>query len=157
MSHPPAVVEHLQELAAGLRELHRALLDEQRAEYEQAHGPVGGPPQLFQLVLHDPAFAWLRVLSEFMADLEALLDEKEPPSTLEATAIRQELEQVLSAASSPMFWDRCLPLLQVPPVAMAYGRVRSALARLPATPRPGGAAEARADHRWAATRGKRQR
>jgi hypothetical protein len=70
--------EQLQGVAAALRVLHRALLDEQRAEHERAHGPVGSG-QLLHLATSDPSFAWLRVLSEFMADLDALLDEPPPP------------------------------------------------------------------------------
>jgi hypothetical protein len=146
---------HVEELAAGLRDLHRALLEEQRLEHERSHGSVGGG-QLLQLVAHDPSFAWLRVLSEFMADLDALLDEADEPSELEAGALRQELEQVFSAATSERFWDRCLPLLQVPPVAMAYARVRAALGKLPQSPPLGGIAEAQANHRWAAVREKRR-
>src|SRR3954470_18329375 len=128
----------VQEVAAALTHLHRALLDEQRTEHERAHGPVA-PGQLLHLALNDPSFAWLRVLSEFMTDLDALLDEEDPPSELEAGALRWELQEVLSAAAERGFWDRCLPLLQVPAVAMAYGRLRSVLERLPAAPPAGGA------------------
>jgi hypothetical protein len=125
---------HLPELAAALKELHLALLDEERREYVLAHGPIAGPTQLLTLAMTDPTFAWLRVLSEFMADLDELLDEDEPPSDLEAAALRQELEQVLSAAGPATFWDRCRPLLQLPPVAIAYARVRAVLGRLPEPP-----------------------
>jgi hypothetical protein len=156
MSTSPARLrEELQELAAGLAELHRALLAEQRAEHERAHGAVGAG-QLLHLATSDPAFSWLRVLSEFMADLDALLDEPEPPSELEAGALRWELEEVFSAAWGT-FWDRCVPLLQVPAVSMAYSRVRAALARLPKPPPPGGTEEARANHRWAVARSQRRR
>jgi hypothetical protein len=142
-------------LAEGLRQLHRALLDEQRAEYQQTHGPIAGGVQLLNLVMHDPAFVWLRVLSEFMADLDGLLDEEEPPSAAEAAALRQELEQVFSSAASPIFWDRCLPLLQAPHVAMAYAQVRAALATLPAGPAPAVPGEVRPENRWAVARGAR--
>jgi hypothetical protein len=147
----------LEELAAGLRELHRALLAEQRAEYEQLHGPIASGGRLLQLAAHDPSFAWLRVLLEFMADLDALLDEVEPPSDLEAAALRQELEQVFSAADSERFWDRCLPLLQAPSVAMAYARVRTALGKLPAAARSPVPGAGEAQHRWAVARGRRRK
>jgi hypothetical protein len=145
----------VQEVAGALTHLHRALLDEQRTEYERAHGPVA-PAQLLNLALHDPSFAWLRVLSEFMTDVDALLEEADPPSELEASALRWELEEVLSAAAERGFWDRCQPLLQVPAVAMAYGRLRSVLTRLPPPPPAGGGEEARANHRWAIARAGRR-
>jgi hypothetical protein len=162
MSHPSSQSEPpaghwllLQELSSALKDLHQSLLEEERAAHERAHGPVGGSAQLLDLLLHDPSFAWLRVLSEFMADLDGLLDEQEPPIDAEAAALRLELEQVLSAASSPQFWDRCVPLLQSPRVAMAYAHVRTVLASLPGGPAADVPTELHAKHRWAAARAQR--
>jgi hypothetical protein len=143
---------NLRELATGLRELHRGLLEEQRAEYESGHGPVAGGVQLLHLATHEPSFAWLRVLSALMVDLDALLDEDEPPSTEEQGALRRELEELFSPAAPEGFWDRCLPMVQAPHVTMGYARVRAALARLPLAPPPDVAAELHAKHRWAVAR-----
>ncbi len=114
----------LQEIAAGLLDLHRALLAEQRAAYEHTRGPIIGGAQLLHLTIHDPAFAWLRVLSALATDLDELLDQPEPPSDEEAGAVRAELEETFSPRAPDDFWSRCAPLLQAPPVAMAYARVR---------------------------------
>jgi hypothetical protein len=142
----------LQEIAAGLLDLHRALLAEQRAEYERTRGPIVGGAQLLHLTIHDPAFAWLRVLSALATDLDELLEQPEPPSDEEAGAVRTELEETLSPRAPDGFWSRCAPLLQAPPVAMAYARVRAALSRLPPPSPPDTAAELHAKHRWAVAR-----
>jgi hypothetical protein len=142
----------LAEIAAGLKDLHRALLAAQRAEFERTRGPVTGAAQLLHLALHDPTFAWLRVLSALTTDLDAMLDHPEPPSGEELGAVRRELEETFSPDAPDEFWSRCAPLLQAPPVAVAYARVRAALVRLPAPPPPDAAAELHAKHRWAVAR-----
>jgi hypothetical protein len=145
----------LQELVPALAELHHALLDESRVEYERAHGPVSGPGQLLHLVAHDEAFAWLRVLSSLMVDLDVLLEEDQPVIEDEAAAIRRELEETFSPAAPDDFWQRCSPLLQSAPVVMAYARVRAVLSRLPSRASTSeGAEQLHAQHRWAVARRK---
>lgn len=146
----------MRDLVPALRALHQALLNESRAEYERSHGPVSGPGHLLHLVAHDPAFAWLRVLSSLMVDLDVLVDEEPPASLDEAAAIRRELEETFSSAAPGGFWDRCSALLQDPTVVMAYAGVRAVLARLPLQPPVLDAAERLHDqHRWAIARRKR--
>ena len=145
----------LSELAPALRELHKALLQEGRDDYERTHGPVAGTGQLLHLVMHDPSFAWLRVLSALMADLDELLEAPEPATDEEAAAIRRELEETFSPASGGDFWARCSPLLQSAPVVIAYARVQALLRRLPRPPAPEVAADLHAQHRWAVVRRKR--
>jgi hypothetical protein len=149
---------YLRELASALKELHHTLLEEQRHSYERLEGPIRGGAHLLHLVTHDPFFAWLRSLSAVMVDLDTLLDEAMPPTPDEAAAIRRELDELFSAGGPPPFWERCAPLLQAPPVAIAYARVRTTLAVLPvpAVPSSGDwAADLHAKHRWSVARRKR--
>jgi hypothetical protein len=142
----------LRELAAGLRDLHRALLEQQRLEHERVHLVVVNGAQLLHLVAHDPGFAWLRVLSAVMVDLDTLIDEPAPPSEDELAAIRQELEETFSPAAPARFWEKATPLLQDPRVAIGYGRVRSVLAKLPRLEPGAAAAHLHEQHRWAIAR-----
>ena len=145
----------LHDLVPALRALHHALLDESRAEYERSHGPLSGPGHLLHLVAHDEAFAWLRVLSSLMVDLDTLVDEEPPASDEEAAAIRRELEETFSSSAPGGFWERCSTLLQSPPVVMAYAQVRACLARLPLQrPASDAADRLHAKHRWAVARRK---
>jgi hypothetical protein len=141
-----------QELASELRVLHKALMRAGQAAYEAAHGPLTGTSQLLRLLVEDPAFAWLRPLSELMADLDALLELGERLTDEEARAVRAEVEHLLSPAGSAI-WPALTAHLQAhPDVATAYARVRQRLLALP-TPVQTDAAEAlHAQHRWAELR-----
>jgi hypothetical protein len=81
--HLPAAVisdqyRQLQELRETLLALHKTLVDSERAEYEQALGPVPSPGHLLKLLTDDPWFAWLHPLSLLIVAMDEALDEKEP-------------------------------------------------------------------------------
>jgi hypothetical protein len=141
----------LHELPAELRLLHKALLQAGRAAYEREHGPVQGPAPMLHLLLHDPAFGWLRALSELMADLDEML-EAEPATADEQGAVRAELEQLLSPAGGEL-WAKLTTFLQEhADVATAYAGVRQILLTLPRPAPVDAAAELHAKHRWAEVR-----
>jgi hypothetical protein len=142
----------LSELAAELRVLHKALLQAGRAAYERDHGPIQGATQLLHLLVHDPAFAWLRSLSELMADLDQMLEGGEDLSAEEQGAVRGELEQLLSPASGELWTAVTTFLQEEAEVATAYARVRQILLSLPRPAPPDAAAELHAMHRWSEAR-----
>lgn len=80
MSDAP-IRKKLDALAKALRAYHSALLDFAKGEYEFLHGPVSNPFEMWQLVIHDPAFQWLRPLSGLMATLDEVLDKKDTTLT----------------------------------------------------------------------------
>jgi hypothetical protein len=142
----------LQDLSTELRVLHKALLQAGRAAYEAEHGPVAGATQLLHLLVHDPAFAWLRPLSELMADLDQLLDLGEPLTGDDLGAARGEIEHLLSPAGGEL-WTRLTTFVQrEADVATAYARVRQILPSLPPPPPGDEAAALHAQHRWAEVR-----
>lgn len=60
-----------------LLQLHKALLDMERREYERVHGKVNAG-ELFRLVVGDAQFAWLHSISEFVVRIdETLAGDKE--------------------------------------------------------------------------------
>jgi hypothetical protein len=69
--------EKIRLLRDGLLELHTALLTYQKHEYEQDNQKITTPVQYFQLVTSDPAFAWLRSLSELIVGLDEMCDHPE--------------------------------------------------------------------------------
>src|SRR5512133_1347750 len=68
----------LKEFRDALAELHKALIDSERVEYERVFGAIPSPGAFLQLLTQDPWFAWLRPLSEFIASIDETLDEDEP-------------------------------------------------------------------------------
>ncbi|MES1210335.1 MAG: hypothetical protein ABUS79_30730 [Pseudomonadota bacterium] len=141
----------IHELAIELRAFHKALLQPARARYEDLHGPVPGTLQLLQLLVQDPSFAWLRRVSELMADLDEMIDAGTPTDE-EQGAVRRELEQLLSPAGGELWTIVTAALQDHAEVATAYARVRQLLLRLPPAAPPDEAEALHARHRWAELR-----
>jgi hypothetical protein len=84
MSASELEIGQLNDLRHGVLALHKALLDRQRLWYERDHGRQESGGQMLQLLAYDPAFAWLRVLSALIVQIDERLDDKEQPLTSEA-------------------------------------------------------------------------
>ncbi|HEV2708120.1 MAG TPA: hypothetical protein VGV59_19545 [Pyrinomonadaceae bacterium] len=76
----------LGDVRRALLRLHKLLLDEERARYEQAHGRVTSG-RMLQLVINDEQFAWLRSLSELVVRIDEFLEGE--------TAVEQEASALL--------------------------------------------------------------
>jgi hypothetical protein len=120
--------------SGALRRLHSALVNATRALYEMEHGPVAGPSQMLQLLMHDPEFDWLRELSGLMADVDELLDLADVTEH-DAATVRVEIERLIAApAKGTPFGERYREALQSDTdVVIAHGRTRAALVALPPT------------------------
>src|SRR5947207_13519158 len=92
----------LRALSERLVRLHRLLLDRERLAYEARHGAVP-PRDLFNLVLHDEAFAWLRPLSRMVARIDELVDAKEPFAEDDARRLVQEAHVLLKSDAQGAF------------------------------------------------------
>jgi hypothetical protein len=141
--HGDGVASELQAALAAVREgladLHRRLLEPVRRAYEAEHGRIAGPGELLRLLTQHAHFAWLRQLSELLADLDALADER--PTQELGAAVRAAAEALVMAPKEPGepgdFWRNYSPLLQDAEVAVAHGQVRKLLAGLPDASRAG--------------------
>ncbi len=69
----PAIAR-LQEIRPELLRLHKALLDSERVVYEQTNGRIANSGEFFRLVISDDAFSWLRPISQFIVQIDELLD-----------------------------------------------------------------------------------
>ena len=92
-----ALMKRVRELRAGLLRLHKALLDDERAAYERAHGQVSAG-ELLQLVINHEQFAWLRSLSELIVRVDETLDTDEPVATENAEALLAQARTLLKPA-----------------------------------------------------------
>jgi len=118
----------LEAVAAALRPLHKTLIDVTTVAWEQEHGRVAGPAALFQLLIQEPFFAWLRPMSGLMADIDERLDE---PGAPDVAGVRARVEALITEGGHH-FASRYLEILQnEPDVVMAHAQLRRALARLP--------------------------
>ena len=73
--------EQWQNVRDSLLRLHKALLEFERKVYEGQHGKVASPGVMLGLVMENPAFAWLRQLSELVVGIYELLESKEEVPT----------------------------------------------------------------------------
>ncbi|MEO8348114.1 MAG: hypothetical protein ABI610_04325 [Acidobacteriota bacterium] len=114
---------------AALLDLHRVLLEAVRLEHERDHGRLGNA-EMLRLVAFDPAFAWLRPVSELIValdELQAMADVRDR----DAAAVRFEIEDLLSRGEGP-FPDRYLAVLQTSPdLVIAHSALQRAIAALP--------------------------
>lgn len=88
-----AARQNLTAVRTALLDLHKALLESERASYEQAFGKIGTSYQFLQLLTTDPWFAWLQPVTQLIAAIDEALDGKEP---LTATGVRALLDRTKS-------------------------------------------------------------
>ena len=91
-----ATGEKLRAIRAALLHLHKTLLERERDAYERDHGKIGSSYEYLNLVMHDASFAWLRLLSELIVQIDESLDGRETPSEATANALIQQSRLLLT-------------------------------------------------------------
>lgn len=125
MPAPTSTSANKDALIARLLDLHKTLLDLTRAEYEREHGAVTSTGALLQLVTQDPAFAWLRPVSQLIVALD------DEDALAEAGGARALAERVFTAGN--VFYDRYVDVLQADPaIVLAHAETMRAVKALPA-------------------------
>ena len=136
---PTGKTNPMQELAAGLRDLHRALAECARREYEREHRDLLSPGEFLHLLVNEPELAWIRSLSELLADLDVFLKADPSPTEDEAAAVRDEVERLIAAPEPQEALDAFGEFARRhracagndSHVAVAHERIRQALQGLP--------------------------
>lgn len=142
-----------QNVANALRELHRALMERARRDYEREHVKIANPGELLQLLASDPYFSWLRSLSELMVDIDVVRDDAAMRNEL-ASAIRPAIEHLITVPATPessgAFAEHYWPYVRDDPhVAMAHAAVKQAIASWPKPDQPDAATQLHERHRLA--------
>jgi hypothetical protein len=107
-----------------LLDLHKALLDSERTQYEIIHGPLASPAAFLQLLIHDERFAWLRPVTTLIVQIDEGLAAKKPP------AAQVDIERLITdtrAFFSPSrdqdgFWRRYAAVVQRDPAVAQLQR-----------------------------------
>lgn len=87
--------EKLKTLRPRLLRLHKALLDAEQDSYERIHGPIISKGELFQLVIGDEWFEWLRPISQFIVRIDEAIASKEPVSPNRLHGLLEEARDLL--------------------------------------------------------------
>jgi hypothetical protein len=151
------VADRLKAIRPALRELHRAIAERVRRDYEFERGAAVSPGEFLHLLTGDARFAWLRSLSELMVDLDVFLEADPSPTDGEAAAVREEIEGLIAAPRPPAvaseFANRYLPLLaDDPQLTMVHANVKRLIRDLPAAGEVNEAKVLHDRHRWAEAR-----
>lgn len=96
---PEAARRRLEALHPALLRLHKVLLDDERAAYEQAHGRTS-PQELLQLVISHAQFAWLHAISEMIVRVDELLESDEPATADDAGQLIKQARALLVPAEA---------------------------------------------------------
>jgi hypothetical protein len=115
----------LEELRHALLNLHKALIESERAVYESNVGPINSPHHFFQLLSADPWFAWLRPISQLIVAMDEALDAEEALTSDSVDALmNQAVFLLIPAKTADEFGERYLAALQRDPhVVLAHAQV----------------------------------
>src|SRR6185436_16962881 len=123
--------DSLKHMRQGLLRLHKMLLDQERIDYERAHGKISNSYEFLQLVLKDPWFDWLHRLSELIVQMDEALDTRDPehPTTNEdADALLARARTLLTPSESGSEFQKnyFLALQQSPDVVLLHSDLMKA-------------------------------
>ena len=134
--------ESVSRVRGALLDLHKSLIDRERADYEQAHGAVS-PAEMLRLLIGDDQFSWLHPISALIVRVDELAsnanDRRRPnparPAmtpeqvTAEATSLLRETRALLTRDEVPgVFHERYnTALLRDPAIVLMHQAVLDAL------------------------------
>jgi hypothetical protein len=87
----------LKQLRPILLALHKALLEAERVNYEQAYGPIASKGEYFRLVLGHEQFNWLRPISQLIVRIDEVLAAKQPEAAESAKGLVVETHSLLNS------------------------------------------------------------
>ena len=122
--HDPKFDADARALSLSMVRLHRELMVLRQQDYERVSGPVS-PMKLFDLLLHDDFFAWLRPLSTATANLDELLateSDREP-----YRAFVSSLRPMLDGTSETEFGASLADYAERPEIIVVLSAARRAL------------------------------
>jgi hypothetical protein len=108
------------ELRKLLLQLHKTLIDWQRAEYERVRGRLQ-TSQLLHVMFNDQEFAWLRSMSGLIVRIDEALDVKPPKEPIESgPLVAGARELVAPEAGSPYAQRYHAALQELPDAVLAH-------------------------------------
>ena len=124
---PDATLRHLGGLRNKLLHLHKILLEMERADFERAAGRLTSG-ELLQLVINHPQFAWLRMISALVVEIDEMLDAEEPATLNDVQNVLSQARALFSASTDKVFNEKYQAALQrEPEVVMAHSEVAKLL------------------------------
>ena len=122
-----AHVHRLVELRPGLLRLHKTLLEMERNGFEATHGRTNSG-ELLQLVINHPQFAWVRMISALVTQIDETLDADEPVADEEVVSLITKARELFTSSENDEFrFKYQAALQQEPDVVMAHSELMKLL------------------------------
>lgn len=116
----------LQELREALLQLHKTLMDSEKAAYEAVFGTISSSQKFLDLLMRDPWFAWLHSISELIVLMDEAMEAEEPPLTAaDATRLTEQVRALLKTSENGIGFPKHYfdALQRDPDVVMAHADV----------------------------------
>ena len=119
----------LRALRTAVLSLHKAILDTERARYEQSRGKFSNAHHVLRVVMEDPFFAWFRPLATFVVKADERLSEDRAIERAEVDAFASQLRALLQSDESAgdLHHQYRRVLQDVPDVVILHGKVMALL------------------------------
>jgi hypothetical protein len=103
--------------------IHKALLDHERAGYEQKNGKIGNPGEVLQRVINDPWFAWLKPMTALIVQIDEYTEGDDPLDAGQGEALLVQARTLLTADENggPFQREYFRVLQQSPEAAALHG------------------------------------
>ena len=117
----------LRDVRVRLLHLHQTLLDMERKSFETTHGRVNSG-ELLELVLNHAQFAWLRIISALVVQIDEMLDADEPASAADMANLISAARRLFAESDGQEFQQKYRAALQQEPeVVMAHAALMKLL------------------------------
>ena len=121
----------LREVRLKMLRLHQMLLEMERKSFEKIHGRVNSG-ELLQLVISHEQFAWLRIISALVVQIDEMLDADEPASAADMIDLITGARQLFTQSEDQDFLQKYQAALQQEPeVVMAHSALMELLRSRP--------------------------
>src|SRR5262249_16942817 len=117
----------LRDLRNRLLHLHKVLLEMERQNFERKSGRVT-PGELLQLLLNNSQFAWLRIISALVVEIDEVLNGEEPATVSDLEDLLSQARLLFTTPGNDEFKINYQSALQrEPSVVMAHSAVMQLL------------------------------
>jgi len=117
----------LHDVRVRLLHLHQTLLEIERKSFERTHGRVNSG-ELLQLVINHAQFAWLRMVSALVVQIDEMLDADEPVTHGDVSNLIGRARQLFTESEDREFQQKYQAALQhAPEVVMAHSALMKLL------------------------------
>ncbi|MBI4782873.1 MAG: hypothetical protein HY785_16360 [Oscillatoriophycideae cyanobacterium NC_groundwater_1537_Pr4_S-0.65um_50_18] len=125
-----AAIRQLREVRLKLLRLHKALLESERITYEQFYGRISSSGEFFRLVVDHEWFNWLRPISQFIIQMDDVINAKEPVELQQVEGLLEQARVMLQPAEDGTSLEKRYyrAIQRDPDIAMMHGEISRLLA-----------------------------